>query len=263
MDPQAASELVPVDDDVVRVRERVARVPPKPSRHSSVGRVNGWCFAAQRSTSSSHSNIGKSVTQRKVNEASSIRPSSRPRWRRRWPSTRDVSSTRPPRRAASLPRRARAPTARPPTGTSRSASGLSPSSRTSTRDPSPSFLRDLLERASSARGTLGTRRYAPPRPGEDARPEPPGELGGVLELEPEPRVGLVGAEPPIGLVVGHARPRRLDLDLATGPAQMVANISSISGREPRGQGLISTSSCVSSWTRSARRSSSRKQIAIW
>ena len=46
--------------------------------------------------------------------------------------------------------------------------------------------------------------------------------------------------------------------------QMVANISSIEAKSASRSGkLISTSSWVISCTRSARRSSSRKQIAIW
>ncbi len=46
--------------------------------------------------------------------------------------------------------------------------------------------------------------------------------------------------------------------------QTVATIVSISPKISSWSGnAVSTSSCVISWTRSARRSSSRKQIAIW
>ena len=50
------------------------------------------------------------------------------------------------------------------------------------------------------------------RAAEDAELRAARHLGRVLDLEPEARVGLVGAEAAIGLLEGHPRERRLDLD---------------------------------------------------
>ena len=76
-----------------------------------------------------------------------------------------------------------------------------------------SLLRDLLQR-----GQLGAReraRNADEANGGRVREDPElgaaCELGGVLELEPEPRVWLVGAEAPVGFLERHRRERRLDL----------------------------------------------------
>ena len=76
------------------------------------------------------------------------------------------------------------------------------------------LLRGLLERrqlgagehlrhAQEANGVGG---------GEDAELGAAGQLGRVLELEPESCVGLVGAEPAVGLLVGHPRPGSRNLE---------------------------------------------------
>ena len=62
----------------------------------------------------------------------------------------------------------------------------------------------------SSCGTRRKRTASAPR--EDAELRAARDLGRVLELEPEARVRLVRAEPAIGLLEGHARERRLDLD---------------------------------------------------
>ena len=54
--------------------------------------MNGWCFAAQRCSSASHSNIGKSVTQSHACFDSSISPSRFASSSRSAPSTREVIS---------------------------------------------------------------------------------------------------------------------------------------------------------------------------
>ena len=54
-----------------------------------------------------------------------------------------------------------------------------------------------------------------------------GDRGRVLDLEPEPKVGLVGSVTQVGLVPLHARERRLELDAAAF-LQMRATIRSIS-----------------------------------
>ena len=71
-----------------RCRDPRRRAPPTPG----VGRVNGWWPAAQRSSSSSHSNIGKSVIQTNRQASSSTSPSSRPRCSRSAPRTRETSA---------------------------------------------------------------------------------------------------------------------------------------------------------------------------
>ena len=128
------------------------------------------------------------------------------------------------------------------------------------------LLRELLERRE-----LGARerpRHAQEPhglgAGEDAELRAARRLGRVLELEPEARVRLVGAEAPVGLGEGHPRPRRRDLDAEALAPDRARTSPPSARRAPRWSGkLISTSSWVISCTRSARRSSSRKQIAIW
>jgi hypothetical protein len=74
----ASADLEPVDDQIVREGERAAGVDSSRSRCSSKGRVNGWCTAVHRSSSSSHFSSGKSTTHRGWNPSESS-PSDSPR----------------------------------------------------------------------------------------------------------------------------------------------------------------------------------------
>ena len=78
----------------------------------------------------------------------------------------------------------------------------------------PPLLRDLLEPSEiAARELLRHAQEAHRlRAREDAELGAARDLGRVLELEPEARVRLVGAEAAVGLREGHAGERRLDLD---------------------------------------------------
>src|SRR4029077_16731339 len=76
------------------------------------------------------------------------------------------------------------------------------------------LLRDLLE--SCELGTREGPRHAQEPDGlcsaEDTEFRATGRLARLLDLEPEARVRLVGAEAPVGLLVGHPRPRARDID---------------------------------------------------
>ena len=102
------------------------------------------------------------------------------------------------------------------------------------RDPHeagrPSSLRLLDQAVEVPSGPSGGARCGKPPDlppvGDDLREgaeAAPGEhLGEVGQLQPVPRVGVVGAEPGHGLLVGDARPRRADLnpqDLAPQPGE--------------------------------------------
>ena len=192
------------------------------------------------------------------------------------------------RRAGCAARRARArssPTCRRRRAASRPARRRSASSSCSERNlaigerTSPASSRTMYARpfaphsfanSSSSASSLRERRlrHAEEAHGlgarEDAELRAARRLGRVLDLEPEAQVGLVRAEAPVGLCVGHARERRLELDAeALAPDRGEHRPPSARTGTPRSGNDISTSSWVISCTRSARRSSSRKQIAIW
>ncbi len=78
----------------------------------------------------------------------------------------------------------------------------------------PPLLRDLLEACEIAAAELLRHAQEPHRLGAREHPElrRARDVGRVLELELEARVGLVRAEAAIGLLERHARERRLDLD---------------------------------------------------
>ena len=272
VDPErAATELVAVDDHVVRVRERVCRVVRRTDRLPlGDGRVNGWCTAPQRCPLVVPLEHGEVGHPEKAEHGVVDQPE--------LPTETQAQRAEHPRGLAPLvggeeQRRRRlarqALRARRPTGTSRWASAplRSPRRRSGTRAPSPPTpsRSPRASRARCARAPAGTRRKrtASAR-GEDAELRSTRRIGGVLDLERESRVGLVASEAPVGLLVGHARERRRDLDVeALAPDAARTSPPSARRETPRSGKDISTSSCVSSCTRSARRSSSRKQIAIW
>src|SRR6266550_1599837 len=152
-------------------------------RLSSFGRVNGWCTAFQRFSSSSHSSSGKSVTQRKRQASRSISPSSRPRWRRSAPSTRAtiallvVDEIREALRAPLL------------------------------GDPFEPFEVGARELLGNAQETDGRRVR------EDAELGAARQLRHFLDLEPEAQVRLVRSIARLRLVPGHPLERALDLDV--------------------------------------------------
>ena len=78
----------------------------------------------------------------------------------------------------------------------------------------PPLLRELLELRQVAAAELLRHAQEPHGLGalEDAELGAARHLGRVLELEPEARVRLVGAEAAVGLLERHPRERRLDLD---------------------------------------------------
>src|SRR5205823_6683874 len=81
----------------------------------------------------------------------------------------------------------------------------------------PPFLRELLELGELAAGERA--RYSQEshgvRSGEDAELRAARRLRRVLDLERKAKIGLVGAEAPVGLREGHARKRRFELDAET------------------------------------------------
>ena len=89
-------------------------------------------------------------------------------------------------------------------------------------------------------------------------------VGELDELHPEPHVGLVGAVALHRLVPRHPRDRRGRLARAAPPRPRRApRPTPRRARLPGRRSVISTSSCMNSNWRSARRSSSRRQRAIW
>ncbi len=224
-------------------------------------------MAAQRPSSSSQPNIGKSVTQRNVNASSSIRPSSRPRWRRRGPRTRDVASR------VSAANSSVSPGAGASSANSFSERNFAIGERSSPFASRTRYARPFAPRSfaisssapSSAReNVLGTRRK---RTASACAKTP----------NPDPRVASVASSSSrANRVSGLSDPNRrsasanvmrghgVSISTPRHSRQIAANISSIRrNRSSRSGNAISTSSCVISCTRSARRSSSRKQIAIW
>ena len=211
MDPErAAGELDAVADEVVRDRARRARDRCRSSvALSSVGRVNGWCTAFQRSTSSSHSAIGMSIDPEEL----PARLVDQPELAAEVEAQQRRARARPSR-GSSAPKSTVCPgsapnaRARPRRGTSRSASGprrrrrrrrrRAPSRPTASRPPRAS-------RASPRESSCGTRRK---RTAVGVREDPElraaRDLGRLLDLEPEAQVGLVGAVAQVGLVAGHA-----------------------------------------------------------
>ena len=272
VDPERpAAELVAVADEVVRdARSRAPGSVSKRSTHSAVGRVNGWCDAPPALlvlVPLEHREVGDPEPTPRVarRSARARRPSCEAQ---RAEHARRLLAAVGARRARVVPGSLGTPRARPRRGTSRSASApRRPRRRRGTRAPSrPTASRTPRARRARAReNSCGTRRKrTASAPREDAELRAARHLGRVLDLEPEAQVGLVGAEAAVGLGVGHAagtasRARRRRTRAR--PSDIIRSISA--KRNSWSGNAISTSSCVISWTRSARRSSSRKQIAIW
>ena len=191
---------------------RIARRSVSSIRRSA--RVNGWCIAPQRCSSSSHSNIGKSVTQRNVN-ASVVDQAEdqRPRCSRSAPSTeRHVvgGSATKSERLAGLHRERLQLLGREELRDRRPKLAASSSEGEPGETLRAALLGDLLEL-----GDLCARER--PRDADEAygrrnrrrrRTREPRVAGGrILELELEAQVGLVRAEAAVGLGEGHPRER--------------------------------------------------------
>ena len=160
--------------------------------------------------------------------------------------------------------------ARPPTGTSRPATrARRRRARASTRDPArPATSRGRsARRASSApcRPRPATRMPLIASAPANARNSVAANTSVELdELHAEAHVGLVGAVALHRLVPRHPRDRRRRLARAARPRPRRAPPPTPRRARPPGRrSVISTSSCMNSNCRSARRSSSRRQRAIW
>ena len=260
-----------------RCRRGRRRSPaPRPGRCraarslSAVGRVNGWCTASQRSrvlVPLEHREVGDPeepprVCVDQLELAAEVQPQRAEHARRPSPARR----RRRARVVAGLATGTRSSSASDEELRDRRAH-LAVLAEHEVREPLRApLLRDLLElRELAARELLRDAQEAHRRGvGEDAELGAARDLGRVLDLEPEAQVGLVGAVAqvaprPRSCAGTASRARRRGTR-----ARSAATIRSISANRNSWSGnAISTSSCVSSWSRSARRSSSRKQRAIW
>ena len=242
------------------------------SMSSGCGVVNGWCAGIGRPSSSSPSNSGKSTTHRNSQPPSET--GGRPRSSRSWPSTSRAIARSPAtistRSPATAPERVddaellglgqelhdrrleRAAVAHAHPHETRRAERLGPvGQRVELRaaDVALALDADALDRL-RARERL-----------ELGRLEHVGELD---ELHPEPRVGLVGAVALHRLEPRHPRDRRRAPRPGAPPRPRRApRPTPRRARLPGRRSVISTSSCMNSNWRSARRSSSRRQRAIW
>ena len=252
--------------------------PSSSAQSSTWGIVNGWWAGIGRpSPRRPSSNSGKSTTHRKCRPPSFTggRPSSRRSSPSTWqPSVPLVGDEQAAGRRRSAPSAVdeRRPARRrrgtwPPASSSVDGPSSPASTRIHTRPLAPQRLACVGQVVEPAAAGVA----APPGTTDalDAGRLEGVELGGrehvgqLDQLHAEAHVGLVGAEAVHGVVPGHARDLadRLaghGLDGRDRPRRRWPR-----GRRPGSTKLISASSWVNSNWRSARRSSSRRQRAIW
>ena len=239
--------------------------------------MNGWCSALQRPSVSLHSNIGGSTIQSALWRPSGTRSKRRASSRRSSPSavaaTSGLSATISSR-SPGLPPSARVTS-------SRSCVGEELGRR---RAPGAVLLHERPHQPAGAealgvlgqRVQLGARQLA--RPGveaaddaagaehvlEDLELRAPQRVADVGHLQAEAHVGLVGAVAQHRLGERHPRPRRRRAPRSRRPRTRGAIRPSISSMTSSSSTKdISMSSWVNSGWRKPRRSSSRKQRAIW
>ena len=269
---RAAADLDAVERQVVPARPHRLR----DRRTTRVGAVNGWWIAVQRPASGSRSNIGKSTTHRSSwrsrgtrskRSASSIRsaPSATGAMCRRSA----TNSSRSPSEASSSALTARdllggeelREVAGPAVALGRRSGATALAPWRWTTSLSPSSSERLISRAPalSARTTPLSDEHAL----EDLELAAAQQLADVVHLQAVAGVGLVAAEAQHRLVVGHPRPRR----------RRHLEVGRLEDRGHHGLGHADDVLLVDErhldvelrelgW-RKPRRSSSRKQRAIW